>query len=646
MKPNHLSALAKVASAALLCWSCSPSASHGLKSRPSSPTGGLTATAAATVASAAVPAASTAAPKPAATLAELTHQYLEGLFVAKPHLAAFMGDHRFDGQNPDFGAEALAARGRELRAQRDALGKLDSKSWSADDRVDADILRDGIDLELLYLDEIRDWEWDPRLHDSFPYYDPREMVAERLTGIMHGDYAPLPARLASLTSLLNGVPKLLDQYRAALKRPARVYTEHGIEDNRGRIELVQGEVAEFVKSATAGGATAEAGAGAEKARVAALAALEQYQKFLEQELLPRSDGDWRLGAARYAKKFPLALQTRLTPTEVVPRAEKAFQEARQELFALALKLHAKLLPKDKRPAAPKPGGPPVDTATQKRIIEAVRDELSKDHPAAADYVTNEWRSLDRLRAFIQDKDLVELPPAQSLRTIEMPAFKRGVIAAEYLAPGMLDRQSEWRATYSVDPIDPKWAAEKTETHLRANNRYTAELRAIHEAYPGHHVQTWYSRRNLNPLRAVLWNAPMVEGWAVYGEDVMGKLGWGGKENDRYRFFTLRGHMVVATNVLLDIKLHSGQMTDAEAVRFMVDEGMQETTVAEKKLVRAELDTTQLAQYFLGYSEIMELERDYRAKVGDAAFKQRVFDEALISHGSIPVKYLRRYLLGD
>src|SRR6185369_5700896 len=110
----------------------------------------------------------------------------------------------------------------------------------------------------------------------------------------------------------------------------------------------------------------------------------------------------------------------------------------------------------------------------------------------------------------------------------------------------------------------------------------------------------------------------------------------------FRFYDYRGQMIVATNVLLDIKLQSGQMTDAEAVRFMVEEGFQEKAMAEKKLLRAKLDSTQLAQYFLGLDEIEALEADYRQQHPD--FKQRAFDEALIGQGSVAVKFLRRYLL--
>jgi len=136
---------------------------------------------------------------------------------------------------------------------------------------------------------------------------------------------------------------------------------------------------------------------------------------------------------------------------------------------------------------------------------------------------------------------------------------------------------------------------------------------------------------------------MVEGWAVYGENLMTRLGYGGGKNVRYLFFARRGDMIVATNVLLDVQLHTGQMSEAEAVRFMVEEGFQEQAQAEKKLVRAQLDTTQLSQYFLGYDEILQLEREYRVwKKGQ--FKQQEFNEGLIGDGSIAVKYLRKYLL--
>jgi uncharacterized protein (DUF885 family) len=282
-------------------------------------------------------------------------------------------------------------------------------------------------------------------------------------------------------------------------------------------------------------------------------------------------------------------------------------------------------------------------AAEQKVIQRVVDELAKDHPKPDELVAAHARNLDALRAFIEKHDLLALPPRDTLRVEPMPEFKRGAVAAEYLAPGVLLRNPKWHATYYVDPIDPTWPPEKVESYLRGQNNYQVQLVAAHEAYPGHHTQYFYSKRNLNPLRAVLWNGPMVEGWAVYGEGLMVKLGWGGDKNDRFRVYNLIGILISTANTILDIELQSGHMTDEEAVRFMVEDGFQPRAQAEKKLKRAKLDSTQLCQYFLGLDEIETLEADYRKKVG-ARFNQRAFNEALIGHGSIAVKLLRDYVL--
>jgi uncharacterized protein (DUF885 family) len=573
--------------------------------------------------------------KPMTNFANLKNEYLDSLFLAKPHLATFMGDHRFDDRFSDLSSPGLKLRERVLEQQRLRLNTIDREALSPDDRIDAEILSDGIDLELLYLREIKDWEWDPRLYDSFPYYDPREMIAGRISDIIYGDFAPLPERLKSVRSLLKNLPAYLKQAQGQLRNPSRIYTDQAIDDNKGRIALFTGELEKFIRQSP--GVAEDLRAEAERARLSAITALEAYQTFLQSDLLPRSSGDWRLGRDRYHKKFSLALQTDVTREAAVLRAQSAFEKARQELLQVAIHLYKELFPK--RPLLPAEGNP----KNQAEIIRAVRDELSKDHPKAEELVEAHRRNLDDFRRFIEEHHLLELPPKETLVVREMPLFKRGVAAAEYLAPGVLQPAAQWQATYYVDPIDPSWDAARIESYLRGNNTYEVELTAMHEAYPGHHTQYYYARRNPNPLRSVLWNAPFVEGWAVYGEDLMTRLGFGGQSNLRYQFFARRGDMIVATNILIDIKLHCGEMTDEEALRFMVEEGFQEQAQAEKKLRRAKLDSTQLAQYFLGYDEILELEREYR-QVKKQAFIQREFDEFLIGHGSIAVKHLRRFLL--
>ena len=565
----------------------------------------------------------------------LKREYLDGLLLAKPHLATFMGDHRFDNRLPDLSPQGLKRRERVLEQQKIRLATVEREKLPLDEQVDAELMADAIELELLYLREIKDWEWDPRLNDSFPYFDPREMVAGRISDIIHGDFAPAEQRLRNVLGQLKGLPEFLKAVRAQLRNPAAIYTEQGISANKGRIQFFNAELAEFIK--TAEGVTSSLRAEAEEARRSAVTALEDYQQFLEKDLLPRSHGDWRLGSERYHKKFPLALQTDISPEALVPRAEAAFKKASQELLQTAVSLHKELFSGKSLPKYEN------NAAMQRQVTSVVRDQLAKDHPKAEELVDAHRRNLDDFRSFIQSHNLLGLPPKESLVVKETPLFKRGVSSAEYLAPGVLEGKSDWRATYYVDSIDPAWDAGRVESYLRFNNSYEVQLVAMHEAYPGHHTQFYYSRKNLNPLRAVLWNAPFVEGWAVYATKLMTQLGYGGDKNARYRFFALRSDMMVATNTLIDIKLHCGQMTDEEAVRFMVEEGFQEKPQAEKKLVRAKLDSTQLVQYFLGYDEILRLENDYRQQVGEK-FHQGEFDENLIGHGSIAVKYLRKYLI--
>ncbi len=574
-------------------------------------------------------ATATAVAAPPPTVESLSKRYLAGLFKAKPHLATFMGEHAYDGKLPDYSARAIAAREKELVALQKLVAA--AATPTVDEQTDKQILGDGIALELLYLREIRDWEWDARLHDSFPYYDPREVIASRLSDMIHGDYAPETERRKRVVEQLNAMPAFLAGKEKALAtgkhHPARVMLDQAIKANKGRIEFFDTELKTFFASDKKG----------EAARKKAVAALQKHQTFLETKLEKRADGDWRLGAELYAKKFPLALQTTMTPDQLATRAEVAFTDARRQLYQVARTLHRQLWPKEAVPPAS------ASNDVQKKTIERVKAELTKNHPTADDLVASHARNLDNLRAFIEKKDLLALPPKDTLTVEPMPLFKRGASGAEYLAPGVLLKTPTWKATYYVDPVDPTWPADKIESYLRGQNAYEVQLVAAHEAYPGHHTQYSYARKNVSPLRAVLWNAPMVEGWAVYGASLMVALGWGDRDNDRFRFFDQRMTMVVAANAVLDIKLQSGLISDEEAVKLMVQEGFQEQAQAEKKLLRAKLDSTQLCQYFLGDAEILDLERDYKKQVGKA-FKQRTFDEALIGHGSIAVKFLRTYLL--
>jgi uncharacterized protein (DUF885 family) len=575
-----------------------------------------------------VPAASRAAdpahPAPD-RLKKLTAVYVDGLFRAKPHLASYLGLRKYDALVQDLSPAAVSRRVTELEAQQKALARVELDQLSPEERTDAAILADGIALELLELREIREWTWNPRLVDDFTHYDPREVVAARLADLVHGD-APERDRLAAAAAQLRALPRYLSQRRAAFGAVSKAHLEQAVKDNAGRIGFFEGELAAFTGKDPA----------AEQARVAALAALRSYQSFLEKDLPKKATRSWRLGQDLYGKKFPRALQTDLTPAEVDRRATEALRDARARLYEVAVRLHRQLWPAEAAPAADAPA------EVQAKVIARVKDEIAKDHPAADGMVAASAAKIDGLRAFIEEKRLIGLPPKDSLQVAPMPEFKRAGMGAEYLSPGLLGPPERWRGTYYVDPPDASWPAEKIESYLRGWNDTEIALTAAHEAYPGHHVQAWWSLKDRSTLRTTLWSGTFVEGWAVYGTTLLVGQGYGGERNDRYLFTDLRGWMRVCANAILDVRLQGGDMTDEQAIRLMVDETFQEPTQAERKLVRAKLDSTQLSQYFIGASELRALEADVRARGG---FDQRAFDEGLVSHGDVAVKHLRRMMVG-
>lgn len=559
----------------------------------------------------------TATPTP---LSVLTGRYLDGLFRAKPHLADYMGDHRFADRLADLSLVGVKRRVAELQGLRRQLAAIDGGALSPDGQVDAAILSDGIALELLELTQVREWTWDPRLRDGFTFYDPREVVAARLSDVVHGSWGTEVARRRAVTAQLTALPRWLAARQRALAGPvSTVHLEQAVKDNRGRLEFFETELAAFTKG----------DAPAERARRSAAAALRQHQAFLEKTLPSRATRSWRLGPHLYRKKFPLALQTDLAPEEMVREARADFAAARRELEEVARRLFRELFPGQAEP-------------TGASLIARVKDRVSADHPPREKLVEASADKLAGLRAFVEAKGIVPLPPQDTLSVEPMPEFKRGGGGAEYLSPGALDRAAPFHGTYYVEPVDPSWPADRAESYLRANNDYEIALTAAHEALPGHHTQAWWARRDPSALRATLWSGPFAEGWAVYGEGLVVQQGFGGEKNDRYRFMDLRGRMIVASNAILDAGLQGGAMTDDEALRLMIEEGFQEKAQAEKKLLRAKLDSTQLCQYFLGWDELVRLEREVRVAGG---FDQRKFDEALLSHGTIGVKYLKRFVRG-
>ena len=164
---------------------------------------------------------------------------------------------------------------------------------------------------------------------------------------------------------------------------------------------------------------------------------------------------------------------------------------------------------------------------------------------------------------------------------------------------------------------------------------------VHEAMPGHYLQLAHSNNFHGPtkIRTFFWSGPFVEGWATYAEQLMAENGYGGPE---VKMQQLKMRLRLLINAIIDQKIHTGGMTEQEAMDMMMNEGFQEEGEAAGKWRRACLTSTQLSTYYVGNLEINDIRRAYEEKYGPNVDYKKMHDE-MLSFGSPPAKYVKKLM---
>jgi len=494
---------------------------------------------------------------------KLAAECIENLLQARPEMATQLGDHRFDDRLTDFGAAALAERERTLRAQLAALEQIDVEQLTGPNRVDAEILRLELGSMLFVLTEEKPHEWNPLSYN--------DSLATSIYLLTAREFAPAEERLRNAAKRLNEIPRVVEQIKATLRNPPRIHTETAIGQTAGAIGLVQNELEPLLLQAP------KLRAELKPAQERAVAALEDYKAWLEREVLPRANGEFRLGAEKFRKKLRFALDSEMSPEEIVRRAEAELEATTDEMYVTARPLFRRYFPE---------AGAEAEN-DRPRVIKAVLDRLAENRANDETVVERVKEITDAATAFVREKDLMTLPDSP-LRIIVLPEFQRGVAIAYCDSPGALEPEGE--TYYAVAPTPADWSAERKVSFFREYNDYMLHDLSVHEAMPGHFLQIAHSNRFRAPtlVRAVFMSGTFVEGWAVYAERVMAEAGFGGPE---VRMQQLKMRVRAIINAILDYKVHCAGMTEQEALDLMMKRGFQEEGEAVGKWRRAcqELD---------------------------------------------------------
>ena len=553
----------------------------------------------------------------------LADEYISDLTNFSPVNATLIGDHSADDKIDQVDAAARAERRELLVEYIAALKALDTDAMTRANQIDAEILLNTLESDLWSTDELQEWAWNPL------YYI--RISGSAIYGLVARDFAPLETRLRSASSRLSEIPRFLKQSREAIQpeRVPKIHAETAINQNPGLTSVIDTMIIPEMGALSAA-EQEQLNAAIEIAREA----VAEHQTWLEEELLPRAAGDFRIGVRLYDTKLAFALNSPLGRKEITARAEQEYQNVRNEMYEVSKSVYRK-----KHPYTAFPDDP--DESYKQAIIRAALEDAYKELPPPDGIVAVAKQQLQQAIDFVVEKNIVTLPD-EPVEIINMPEFQRGVTVAYLDAPGPLD--GEQPAFYAVAPLPEDWTEEQIQSFLREYNIYSIQDLTIHEGVPGHYLQLALSNRYPSTLRAILGSGPFIEGWGVYAEQMMISEGY--LDHDPLmKLINLKWYLRTITNAIIDSAIHVDGMTRDAAMGLMVEGGFQEEREAALKWVRAQLSSAQLSTYFVGYQEHLELRAAVEEAWGDEFTLRRYHDQAL-SYGSPPVKYVRALMLSE
>jgi uncharacterized protein (DUF885 family) len=546
----------------------------------------------------------------------LVDEYFDqAYFKFQPTAGTMAGLHQYDPQLEDYSRGGVDREIETLRRFESRFMAADSKGLNEVQAADREILLGAIRGRLLTLETIRPWEKQPDTYSGG--------VTNSVYVILIRKFAPVDVRLKSAVAREKQIPAVFAEAQKNLKNPAKISAEIALEQLPGLINFFKSDVPAAFADATDAGLKAEFA----KSNADVIAALGSYQDWLQKDLLPQSNGDFRIGAETFSKKLLYDEMVDI-PLDRLLEIGKADLRKNQEEFRRI----AKDISPDKTP-------------------QQVLEMLEKMHPAPDQLLATFRGTFDGLIAFIRDNHIITIPSEVRPTLQETPPFMRATTFASMDTPGPFERVAK-EAYFNVTLPGPKDTPEQIEGRMEQFNRGTILSTSIHEAYPGHYIQFLWVPQAISKVRKLVGSNTNGEGWAHYCEQMMldegyGQPGVGAKDATDaklLRLGQLQDALLRDARFVAGIEMHRGNMSFDQSVDFFVKEGYQSRVGGLTETKRGTSDPTYL-YYTLGKLEILKLRADVKKKQG-AAFSVEQFHNDFMKQGYPAIKIVRRAMLGN
>jgi uncharacterized protein (DUF885 family) len=480
---------------------------------------------------------------------------------------------------------------------------VDAGQLSNEERIDQRLMTGLLETAIYSAEKNRPWENDASL------YVPANQIGRLL---QPDEVQPVEQRIAALHALLQKIPERIAAGKHNLRQPPHRFTEAAIFTTQGTIASLKNDAAPLLRQA------ATAKHGLVDALEAALRALDEYNIFLRDDLLARSTGSWAIGKEHYDYILQRRWFLDADADDILARGLRAFEETE----ALAQQVSERI----------EPG----------KHWSEVYEHLKDQHPPADRIKEAYQEKIDAAQAFVIEHQIVTLPAGERVITVDTPpALRRSSPFGTFQSVDRFGEGLEGRLV--LTPIEDWMTPQQQAERLRSHHNAWIPIIAVHEAYPGHHVDALKTRENPRLLRKVVQDPIFSEGWGLFTEELMYEQGF--LQGDDVRLTQLRNRLWRAARVVLDVSLHTGRMTFDEAVDFLTEKVRFERYAAELEVGMYTVRPTYVLGYLIGMQEIMAIRDEYIGKYGQPTPPSTFYDR-LLRVGALPPVLVRESLFGN
>ncbi len=539
--------------------------------------------------------------------------FLDEFWKLNPDWATSVGYHKYDSllliPNKSNREKLL----NFTKVQLDSLGRYNPSTFLEGNKMDYAIMQNQMSYMQWQIEQEKAYEWDPSSYN----------VIGTFAYILNEHYAPLAKRLTSFYEKMAFIPAYYKEAEKDLKNPAIELTNLAIEQHLGGVSVIETDFADSLKKTNIPEATKKLMLDRAKLSADAIRGYADFLKNMKNDK-PRS---FRLGKDLYEDKFKYEIQAKETAQQVFNAAVDRKEYMHHEMAKISIRLWSKYFGNKPMPA---------DTLD---IIGQMIDTISAKHVRPDEFQSAIEQILPKLTAFVREKDLVTLDPTKPLVVRKEPGYMAGVAGASMSSPGPYDAGEN--AYFNVGSLSG-WPPERAESYLREYNQYMLQILCIHEAIPGHYVQLVYANKAPSMIKSIFSNTAMVEGWAVYSEQMMLDNGYDNFEPEMLLMW-YKWNLRSSCNTILDYSVHCLNMPKQQAITLLTHEAFQEQAEAEGKWHRVSVTSVQMDSYYTGFKEIMELREEWKTKLGEK-YNLKEFNEKFLSYGNAPVKLIHDAML--